>query len=153
MGAIGRRRLLESAGVLLAAGRISAGNVVSPTIEGDNAGEPLLLRNFEPRSMLHVPETKVLRSRYPVIDIHTHLSSVAKHAGGVGIGEEMQYFATAEDVLPLMDRKNLRIMVNLTGGVDHDAKVFPVHEWQHVLGRREILHFLADSHASGVFGD
>src|SRR5256884_4648406 len=27
MGAIGRRRLLESAGVLLAAGRISAGNV------------------------------------------------------------------------------------------------------------------------------
>jgi len=117
MGAIGRRRLLESAGVLLAAGRISAGNVVSPTIEGDNAGEPLLLRNFEPRSMLHVPETKVLRSRYPVIDIHTHLSSVAKHAGGVGIGEEMQYFATAEDVLPLMDRKNLRIMVNLTGGV------------------------------------
>jgi len=117
MGAIGRRRLLESAGVLLAAGRISAGNVVSPTIEGDNAGEPLLLRNFEPRSMLHVRETKVLRSRYPVIDIHTHLSSVAKHAGGVGIGEEMQYFATAEDVLPLMDRKNLRIMVNLTGGV------------------------------------
>ncbi len=117
MGAIGRRRLLGSAGVLLAAGRISAGNVVSPTIEGDNAGEPLLLRNFEPRSMLHVPETKVLRSRYPVIDIHTHLSSVAKHAGGVGIGEEMQYFATAEDVLPLMDRKNLRIMVNLTGGV------------------------------------
>ena len=91
MGAIGRRRLLESAGVLLAAGRISAGNVVSPTIEGDNAGEPLLLRNFEPRSMLHVRETKVLRSRYPVIDIHTHLSSVAKHAGGVGIGEEMQY--------------------------------------------------------------
>src|SRR2546429_6037056 len=60
MGAIGRRRLLESAGVLLAAGRISAGNVVSPTIEGDNAGEPLLLRNFEPRSMLHVRETKVL---------------------------------------------------------------------------------------------
>jgi len=117
MGAIGRRRLLGSAGVLLAAGRISAGNVVSPTIEGDNAGEPLLLRDFEPRSMLHVPETKVLRSRYPVIDIHTHLSSVAKHAGGVGIGEEMQYFATAEDVLPLMDRKNLRIMVNLTGGV------------------------------------
>src|SRR5256884_8710040 len=117
MGAIGRRRLLESAGVLLAAGRISAGNVVSPTIEGDNAGELLLLRNFEPRSMLHVRETKVLRSRYPVIDIHTHLSSVAKHAGGVGIGEEMQYFATAEDVLPLMDRKNLRIMVNLTGGV------------------------------------
>lgn len=117
MGAIGRRRLLESAGVLLAAGRISPGNVVSSTMEADNAGKPLELKDFEPRSMLHVPETKVLRPRYPVVDIHTHLSSVAKHAGGVGIGEEMEYFATAEDVLQLMDRKNIRIMVNLTGGV------------------------------------
>jgi len=67
--------------------------------------------------MLHGPETVVLRSRYPVIDIHTHLSSVAKHAGGVGIGEEMEYFAPVSDLLPLMERKNIRIMVNLTGGV------------------------------------
>jgi predicted TIM-barrel fold metal-dependent hydrolase len=117
MGAIGRRRLLESAGVLLAASRISAGKVFSRTMQADDAGKALPLRDYEPRSMLHVPETKVPRSRYPVIDIHTHLSLVAKHTGGVGIGEEMQYFATAEDVLPLMDRKNIRIMVNLTGGV------------------------------------
>jgi len=67
--------------------------------------------------MLHVPETKVTRSRYPVIDIHTHLSFTAKSANGVGIGEEMKYLATAEGVLPLMDRKNIRVMVNLTGGV------------------------------------
>src|SRR5437667_9720647 len=117
MGAIGRRRLLESAGVLLAAGRISAGNVVSPTIEGDNAGEPLVIRNFEPRSMLHVRETKVLRSRYDVIDIHIHLSSVVNYAGGVGFGEEMQYFATVEAVLALMDRNKLSSMVNSPRGV------------------------------------
>ena len=47
----------------------------------------------------------------------------------------------------------LQSLPNPTCEIDHDAKVFPVHEWQHVLGRREILHFLADSHASGVFGD
>jgi predicted TIM-barrel fold metal-dependent hydrolase len=67
--------------------------------------------------MLHVPETKVPRSRYPVIDIHTHLSFAAKSVNGVGIGEGMKYLATPEGALPLMDRKNIRVMVNLTGGV------------------------------------
>src|ERR1700757_4139150 len=119
MAAIGRRRLLESAGALLAAGCISARAVTVPEREELEAGKPLplQLKDFEPRSMLHVPETKVPRARYPVIDIHTHLSSKAKHAGGVGVGEEMEYFAAAGDLLPLMDRKNIRIMVNLTGGV------------------------------------
>ena len=119
MAAIGRRRFLESAGVLLAAGGIPAGGVSVPAAEADQAGKPLplQLKDFEPRSMLHVPETKVLRSRYPVIDVHTHLSSKAKHTGGVGVGEEMEYFAPVDDLLPLMERKNIRIMVNLTGGV------------------------------------
>src|SRR5437667_10659454 len=103
MGAIGRRRLLESAGVLLAAGRISAGNVVSPTIEGDNAGEPLLLRNFEPGSMRHGRETRVLRSRSTDIDIHTHISSVAKHTACVGIVIGLSFVTTDTDVLPLVD--------------------------------------------------
>ena len=117
MGAIGRRRLLKSAGVLLAAGKISTGRVSLAPAEAATAGKPLLLKDFEPRSMLHVPETKVPRPRYPVLDVHTHLSSVAKHSQGVGLGEEMEYFATADEVLTLMDRKNIRIMVNLTGGV------------------------------------
>jgi predicted TIM-barrel fold metal-dependent hydrolase len=116
MGTIGRRRLLESAGVLLAAGGIPGVSMTASAAE-PNPGKPLQLADFEPHSMLHVPETKVERSRYPLIDIHTHLSSVAKHIHGVGIGEEMQYLATVEAVLPLMDRKNIRIMVNLTGGV------------------------------------
>jgi predicted TIM-barrel fold metal-dependent hydrolase len=102
---------------MLLAGTIPGGRSSTPSASTDNAGKPLLLKDFEPRSMLHVPETKVPRSRYPVIDVHTHLSSVAKHSHGVGLGEEMEYFATAVDVLPLMERKNLRVMVNLTGGV------------------------------------
>ena len=35
---------------------------------------PLDLNEFQPKSMLHVPETKVARSKFPVIDVHTHLS-------------------------------------------------------------------------------
>jgi predicted TIM-barrel fold metal-dependent hydrolase len=119
MGTIGRRRLLESAGMLLAAGGISIRGVTAPAKDEDKAGKPLplQLKDFEPRSMLHVPETKVERSRYPLIDIHTHLSRVAKSAQGVGIGEVMAYAAPVDAVLPLMDRKNIRMMVNLTGGV------------------------------------
>jgi predicted TIM-barrel fold metal-dependent hydrolase len=117
MGTMDRRRLLQSMGVFLAAGRISSGKVTGPAVEPNATGMPLQLADFEPRSMLHVPETKVERSRYPLIDIHTHLSWVAKHAQGVGIGEQMQYLASPEEVLPLMERKNIRIMVNLTGGV------------------------------------
>src|SRR5258706_14790234 len=66
--------------------------------------------------MAHGPENKVARPRYPVIDIHTHLSFAAKAENGVAIGEEMKYLAPVEAVLPLMERKNLRVMVNLTGG-------------------------------------
>jgi len=83
----------------------------------DGSGKMKLdLADFQPKSMLHVPETKVPRSRYPVIDIHTHLSIRAKSVNGVGIGEKMEFLATPESLLPVMDRKNIRIMVNLTGG-------------------------------------
>src|SRR3989442_6390333 len=111
MGRIGRRHLLQSMGVFLAAGRIPAGRVTLSAAETENTGKPLQLKDFEPRSMLHAPETKVPKSRYPVIDVHTHLSSAAKHVGGVATGQEMQYFAPVEAGLPLMDRRNIRGMV------------------------------------------
>jgi len=66
--------------------------------------------------MLHAPETKVPRSRHPVIDIHTHLSIRAKSVNGVGTGEKMEFLAKPETLLPVMDRRNIRMMVNLTGG-------------------------------------
>jgi predicted TIM-barrel fold metal-dependent hydrolase len=78
---------------------------------------PLELKDFQPRSMLKVPETRVTRARYPVIDIHTHLGFRAKGVAGVPHGEEMRYRAPASEILPVMDRVNLQTMVNLTGGV------------------------------------
>ncbi|MBZ5542541.1 MAG: amidohydrolase [Acidobacteriia bacterium] len=75
------------------------------------------LSEFRPKSMLHVPETKVARSRYPVIDIHTHISTVAKNQNGVSLGEAMEFLAEPADLLQVMERKNLRMMVDLTGGV------------------------------------
>jgi predicted TIM-barrel fold metal-dependent hydrolase len=67
--------------------------------------------------MLHVSETRVPRSRFPIIDVHTHLSRAASHKNGVSLGEKMQYLAPPEELLPVMERKNIRTLVDLTGGV------------------------------------
>ncbi len=77
---------------------------------------PLDLAEFQPRSMLHVRETPVERPQFPVIDIHTHLGWAAKEMGGVPVGEEMTFLAPPDAVLKVMDRKNLKTIVNLTGG-------------------------------------
>ena len=79
--------------------------------------EVLDLPDFQPRSMLHVPETKVPKSRFPIIDIHTHLSFSAKSKNGVSLGEENAWLAEPAELLTVMERKNLRMLVNLTGGV------------------------------------
>jgi predicted TIM-barrel fold metal-dependent hydrolase len=71
---------------------------------------------FEPRSMLQVKETSVPRARFPAVDIHTHLSFAAKSIGGVPATGARRFLAKPADLLPVMDAKNLRTMVNVTGG-------------------------------------
>ncbi|MCX6598815.1 MAG: amidohydrolase family protein [Acidobacteria bacterium] len=72
----------------------------------------LPLPDFEPKSELGVTESRVERARYPVIDMHTHVS----WSPGLEIGDTMRYAAEPTELLPVMDRKNIRTMVNLTGG-------------------------------------
>jgi predicted TIM-barrel fold metal-dependent hydrolase len=117
MNGIGRRRWLESMGMFFVADSLPTTSISSLRVAPESAGKPLQLADFQPRSMLHLPQTKVPRSRYPVIDIHTHLSVTAKTDNGVGMGEAMKYLAPVEALLPVMDRKNIQMMVNLTGGV------------------------------------
>lgn len=73
---------------------------------------PLALTDFQPKSMLHVPEHQVLCPRFPVIDVHAHLS----WSGGLTGSEEMEFLTAPQDLLPVMDRRGVRMMVNLTGG-------------------------------------
>lgn len=75
------------------------------------AADKLELKDFEPRSMLHVTETRVPRARFPVIDVHTHLSSGVK-----GNPEGRRLSETPAALLKVMDAKNIRMLVNLTGG-------------------------------------
>jgi len=76
------------------------------------ANEVLPIEQFQPRSMLHAVETKVARAAYPVIDFHTHIT----FAGGLGGPGKIHFAAGAAECLAVMDRKNIRTMVNLTGG-------------------------------------
>jgi len=117
MSKIGRRQYLEIMGFLLTSPSLPAIKPRAQVKSPHGAGKMKLeLSEFQPKSMLHTAESKVPRSRYPVIDVHTHLSFRAKLVNGVGIGDSMDFLTTPEKTLPVMDRKNVRMMVNLTGG-------------------------------------
>jgi len=94
----------------------------------DNSKDGLRLTDFQPRSMLHLPKTRVERPRFPVIDVHTHLTWSSNVRNGISLGEEITLFARPEELLPVMDRKGIRTLVNLTGGIgaglEHSIRSF-----------------------------
>ena len=111
-----RRSWLKGAGLSwLGAGMAGPSAAMAESTPPVDDGS-LTLRDFRPKSMLHVPQTRVERPRFPVIDIHTHLSSVAESANGVATGQGVTFSTTALKALAVMDRKGVRTMVNLTGG-------------------------------------
>ncbi|MEO6828316.1 MAG: amidohydrolase family protein [Acidobacteriaceae bacterium] len=115
-----RRELMYGVGAGVMAGTVVRGEASSDpaTNRNDHPGS-LKLIDYEPTSMLQVPETHVARSRHPVIDIHTHISDAAKEVNGVSMSPDRTYFAEPAELLAVMDRKNIRAMVDLTGGYEH----------------------------------
>ena len=103
-----RRKALVSLGGALGAASLPSAAQQTPAPLND----VLPLEQFQPRSMLHSAETKVARAAYPVIDFHTHIT----HAGGLDGPGKIRFAASAEECLSVMDRKNIRTMVNLTAG-------------------------------------
>lgn len=79
---------------------------------------PFALSEFQPKSMLQVHESHVAQSRFPLIDFHTHITMSAKSVHGVALSAARTYFDEPDSLLAIMDRKNVRTMVNLTGGYD-----------------------------------
>src|SRR5690348_1284925 len=65
----------------------------------------LLLRDFKPVSMLHVPTHQVDKAKFYVIDVHNHINDAAR------IDDHMP----PERVLEIMDRTNVKTVVILTG--------------------------------------
>lgn len=86
------------------------------------AAQDLKLTEFEPRSMLKVKETAVERARYPVIDFHAHLCWSKKSEKGVSLTGDRFFIEPPEKLLPVMERRNVATLVNLTGGYGDGLK-------------------------------
>ena len=114
---INRRQWLYGVGAVVGAGT-QVGWATAETTEAKAAPVPLELSQYEPKSMLQVHETYVERAKFPVIDFHTHISLSTKSEKGVELSPDRQYLGTPQELLAVMDRKNIRTMVNLTGGYE-----------------------------------
>ena len=106
-----RKRVAPTAAALAI---LAASSTLATALEqikyGEQAGAAkrmtLLLRDFHPRTMLHVPVHDVARARFPVWDVHNHVNDAR------GIGERIP----PEQVIRSMDNANVAKIVILTGG-------------------------------------
>jgi hypothetical protein len=112
---LNRRKWIGAMGATMAA--CTTGVPSSEPVEqtgGQTAGQ-LPLVQFQPKSMLVVPETMVEKPRFPVIDFHTHLS----WSPSSSLDPQNETFtptATLDYILPIMERRGIRTLVNVTGG-------------------------------------
>jgi predicted TIM-barrel fold metal-dependent hydrolase len=112
---ITRRQWLYGVG-LAASSRTQVSRAFSVAARNEDQDASLQLSKYEPRSMLHVHESHLERSKFPNIDFHTHISVSTKSEKGVELSPDREYLGTPQELLAVMDRKNIRAMVNLTGG-------------------------------------
>jgi len=115
---INRRQWLYGIGMLAGASRRIGWAAETLAEPEEKKPAPLELSQYEPKSMLQVHETHVERSKFPLIDFHTHISVSAKSEKGVALSPERHYLGTPQELLSVMDRKNIKTMVNLTGGYE-----------------------------------
>lgn len=123
MSWISRRRLLATTGVAISTSGLrrvfgieSTSDSQADKTAAESRNEPLALAQYQPVSMLHLKETHVPRARYPVIDFHTHLTFSVQVVNGVSLGAERTIVGQSEELLPVMERRNILALTNLTGG-------------------------------------
>ena len=115
---ISRRQWLYGMGLVAGSG-VQAGSAISVVAKDTTTPAPLELSQYEPKSMLRVHESHIERSKFPNIDFHTHISGSTRSEKGVELSPDREYLGTPQELLAVMDRKNIRAMVNLTGGYDN----------------------------------
>ncbi len=113
-----RRQLLGMMGATLvgASGTAARAAETRGAQSAERKGSQIYLSEFQPKSMLQVPETKIERAKFPVIDVHTHMTFAAVNTNGVPMSEKMKFLAEPADILAVMDRRNIHTLVDLTGG-------------------------------------
>jgi uncharacterized protein len=73
--------------------------------ENAKTRKTLLLRDFAPKPMVHLPAHEVKRAKFPVIDVHTHINDAMRIADHVDPAQ----------VVAMMDRNNIKTIMILTG--------------------------------------
>ena len=71
--------------------------------------QTMSLEEYSPKSSLVVPQHPIARAKYPIIDIHNHQNSAMEKG-------------KLDQLVRDMDRINLRVMVNLSGGFGDKLK-------------------------------
>ncbi len=104
----GRERLSiwMCAAVILVEPLLSTAQVKTDGPKSSGEPNPLLLRDFKPKPMLHVSVHDVVRARFPVIDVHNHVNDSR--------GAERAHIPP-EQILEVMDHCNIQKIVILTG--------------------------------------
>lgn len=117
MKKLNRREALTVGSMAVLAGALPP-EAPASMAQQDAAHQSLDISQYQPKSMLRVKETVVERARFPVMDVHTHISESVKHVKGVAVGPARNFLAMPNELLEVMERRNIRAMVNLTGGFD-----------------------------------
>ena len=87
------------------------------------ASAKLYLEDFQPKTMMKSGQHPVPKAKYPVIDVHTHVSAVfGKSWAPAAGGPDAHQTDDVAKVLRIMDDLNLRTLVNLTGRWGDDLK-------------------------------
>src|SRR5208282_2571066 len=81
------------------------GQIGYKSAAGADEKKTLLLRDFQPVSMLHAPAHTVDRAKYYVIDVHNHVNDA------MGIDDPMP----PQRVVEIMNKTNVKTVVILTG--------------------------------------
>ncbi len=136
-----RRRwlALAAAATNATAARPQTAAAQTPQAQG---GGVLPLEEYQPKSMLHTAETHVPRARFPLIDFHTHIT------GGSADGSRIRVSLDPAMCLEVMDRKNIRTMVDVTGSYDEALRAALAKLSEAHPGRFIVFTEPAWSHAS-----
>src|SRR5262245_60874132 len=120
-----RRRFLGNVAASVLISSSSSGTVEqveAGAINTQDSPSKLPLENFQPRSMLVVPEHPVLRARFPVIDVHSHISNVYGPQRATDSGAADSVFKQLDQIVGWMDQLNIKTFNNLTGGYGETLK-------------------------------
>jgi hypothetical protein len=100
---ISRRQWLYGMGLVAGSGT-QVGKALDTAAKKEAPPAPLELSRYEPRSMLQVHESHVQRSRFPVIDFHTHISGSTQSERGVELSPDREYLGTPQELLAVNAR-------------------------------------------------